>query len=267
VADGLAMLSRGGDVILMKSEVPGTDDDLDARVLPVALDKDRGRHLAWSAGVGQLTETAWDAWPVLGPRTTRWMCRFIMDHEASPKAQFQRWKRDADLQGSELGVADYEFIMRVFEVALSYDNLNVSELASFELLARRVQLAAWRHRDRLVVRNAVDDLADDEYLYMGASETKGSVMVCPALSDHIGQALHKEATIAKDRRKILEARRDARGSGVPSHGGAGAAAGDKALQSKLDKAQSELKRLRESADKAGPGKGAGQPGKAGGQEK
>ena len=167
-----------------------------------------------------------------------------------------------------MGVGDYEFIMRVFEVAVCYDNLNVSELASFELLARRVQLAAWRHRDRLVVRNAVDDLADDEYLYMGASETKGSVMVCPALSDHIGQALHKEATIAKERRKIAEARRDgARGSLPPSHGGAGAAAGDQALQSKLDKAQNELKRLRESANKAGPGKGAGQPGKAGGQEK
>jgi hypothetical protein len=193
------------------------------------------------------------------------MARFIQDHEASPKAQFQRWKRDSGLDGSELGVGDYEFIMRVFEVAVCYDNLNVSELASFELLARRVQLAAWRHRDRLVVRNAVDDLADDEYLYMGASETKGSVMVCPALSEHIGQALHKEAQISKERRKILEARKDARSSGAPSYGGAAAAGGDKALQSKLDKANSELKRLRETADKAGPSKDAGQAAKGGGR--
>ena len=92
---------------------------------------------------------------------------------------------------------------------------------------------------------------------------KGSAMVCPALSDHIGVALHKEAQISQERRKILEARKEARSTGAPSYGGAGGS--DKQLQSKLDKANAELKRLRETSDKAGPSKDAGQAAKGGGK--
>ena len=92
-------------------------------------------------------------------------------------------------------------------------------------------------------------------------------MVGPAGSELIGRALDKEAPTSEKRRKVLEVREDAGSTRAPSLGGAGVAAGDLALPSRPDRAQSERKRLRGAADKAGPHRGAGQPGQAGRREK
>ena len=56
-----------------------------------------------------------------------------------------------------------------------------------------------------------DDVLEDEFLYMGTGETRGLLMVRPALQDHITNELHKEAQIMKERRKLHEERWFARG--------------------------------------------------------
>eukprot|EP00974_Lingulodinium_polyedra_P021414 2068948-Lingulodinium_polyedra.AAC.1 len=72
--------------------------------------------------------------------------------------------------------------MRVVELAVVYDQLNITELASFELLMRRAQMTEYRYCEKLLgsVENA---LAEDEHLYLGASETRGMLMLAPELEE------------------------------------------------------------------------------------
>ena len=45
---------------------------------------------------------------------------------------------------------------------MRYDQLNITELSSFELLLRKAQDAEWRHRDRILASGVSDDIAEDE---------------------------------------------------------------------------------------------------------
>ena len=61
VAEGIALVARGTDVFAMRVDGPDeAQEETDARVLPVAPDQERGRHLDWSAGARQLAETSLD---------------------------------------------------------------------------------------------------------------------------------------------------------------------------------------------------------------
>ena len=122
----------------------------------------------------------------------------------------------------------------------------MSELASFELLSRKAQMAEWRHRDRILGRSK-DELFDDQFLYLGTGETRGLLMVAPELQEHINQELHREATILKEKRKVREERSLARG------GSSGKDSQNKELQKKVNQQAEQLRRLQ-------AGKGDGQQG-------
>ena len=75
-------------------------------------------------------------------------------------------------------------------------------------------------------------------------------MLVPVLSEHVSGELHREVSIMKEKRKLKEERANTRTKG---------AGGDsRDLQSKLDKATAEIKRLQSAAGgkKGGGGKGA-----------
>ena len=65
------------------------------------------------------------------------------------------------MQPGDVGCSDHELVMRVIELAVVYDQLNISELSCFELLLCKAQVAEWRHRDR-ICGGAGDEFADDE---------------------------------------------------------------------------------------------------------
>eukprot|EP00959_Pyramimonas_sp_CCMP1952_P060429 1262300-Pyramimonas_sp.AAC.1 len=61
---------------------------------------------------------------------------------------------------------------------------------------------------------AGDDLAEDEHIYLGTSETRGLMMISPALSSYVADELHKRR--ACSRRDAKYERRD-RQLGVAAH--------------------------------------------------
>eukprot|EP00959_Pyramimonas_sp_CCMP1952_P175996 3677872-Pyramimonas_sp.AAC.1 len=93
-----------------------------------------------------------------------------------PRARHAKWKAECRLQSGDAGVSDHELAMRMFEVAVVYDQLMAWELACFEYLARRAQMAEWRHRRLVAGGGSEVDAVEDEYLYMGAAETRGLLM-------------------------------------------------------------------------------------------
>ena len=67
-------------------------------------------------------------------------------------------RTEARLRASEFGVAKHGRACRLLEFMAIYDQLNVVDLASGELLARIVQLHEERYRERLAPETKDDNL-------------------------------------------------------------------------------------------------------------
>ena len=98
--------------------------------------------------------------------------------------------------------------MRLLDLGVTYDQLNITELVTFELICRRAQMAEMRHRDRML-----GDSDDDDFLFLGVGETRGLIMVAPSLEAHLAAELAKESAVLKEKRKMREERQLARGPG------------------------------------------------------
>ena len=93
---------------------------------------------------------------------------------------------------------------QVFELSLVYDQLNVGNLASSEMLCRQIQLVEERWEDKF---NSGDS-AESEYnlhLFLG-QQSRGNLCIAPQLQEWISEELKKESSIAKERRKAREDR-------------------------------------------------------------
>ena len=246
ILDGDAVLAEFVD----PEELDGEKDDgeLDARVLTLKRSANGERARRFVDSLGELTQTEWGGWPVRGPRSTAWCLNFIGEQDTHPRARHTKWRTECDLTVMDPGVAEHELCMRLLDVALTFDQLNITELASFELICRRAQLAEFRYKDRLLGEGA----DEDEYLFMGVGETRGLVMVSPNLEDYLATQLSKESAVMKERRKMREERQLSRASA----GGGGASGGGRL-------SRKEEARLRAAAAK-GKGKGKDDHGGAAG---
>eukprot|EP00959_Pyramimonas_sp_CCMP1952_P069550 1451707-Pyramimonas_sp.AAC.1 len=93
----------------------------------------------------------------------------------TPTGRHSRWLSETRLQGHEPGVDEHERACRTLERMVIYDQLNVANLASGEMLARTVQLQEERYRDR--VAPAVDSGSLDAHVLMGTDQLRGNARV------------------------------------------------------------------------------------------
>ena len=87
---------------------------------------------------------------------------------------------------------------------MCFDQLNVSQMASFELLGRSLQIIEEKYRERL--SGAADPARVDTHLYLGTELVRGNCCVCPLLQGWASQELAKEHAILKERGKAREER-------------------------------------------------------------
>ena len=96
---------------------------------------------------------------------------------------------------------------KFFQLALSYDQIDVTTLACAELGARRVQMISDRWKNKLPgFSGGAQGEEDDSHLLLGTSETRGNICVAPSLQKWLGEELSKEAQASKERRKAREER-------------------------------------------------------------
>ncbi|CAK0817405.1 unnamed protein product, partial [Prorocentrum cordatum] len=245
IVDKVGIATKGTECLLVKAvdpAAPGPELESDARVLDIKTQPDGSRHRHFTEAARQVTTTEWPEWPILGPRTASWCLDFLARQDQHPRARHANWVHECRLEATDEGVGDHDLAMRMAGLGLSFDQLNLGELASFELLMRKAQMAEWSHRDRLAASQG-DDLMEESYLYLRAGETPGSAMVSPALVDHINQEMHREAQILKERRNAKEERLLSRGGG--GGGGSGSGGSKAELHKKIQQQAAELKRFQD----------------------
>ncbi|CAK0840077.1 unnamed protein product [Prorocentrum cordatum] len=184
----LAAVPGAGAAAAVAPAAPAAPTDV--RILSVSYDMLGQRHRAFRGAVLAMVEHAWPDWPVKGPRARRWVLRFMETNGGAPLGRRARWRTEARLHALEFGVAEHERACRLLEFMTIYDQLNVVDLASGELLAHIVQLHEERCRERLAPETKGDNL--DTHLILGCDLVRGNICVSPQLAEHLKEELTKE---------------------------------------------------------------------------
>ncbi len=103
----------------------------DARVLAVDYDSQGERFKEWK-------EYSFKDWPFEGPLCTLHMVKQMQRSGGSPKQWLQTWARAKQVPEGDRIMFELRTLIEAMEFGGSYDQLNLSSLASFECLARRI---------------------------------------------------------------------------------------------------------------------------------
>ena len=180
------------------------------------------RHRSFASAVALLATISWADWPVPGPRTVHWVAVFMLENGGSALGHHVQWRSLIQLALDDIIVSTHLEFSKIFETALCYDQLEISNLASLELVARQLQLCEERHRDRILGTKPGQAAQHDEHYYFTGMATTRGLMVAPALSSWISEQIARENAIAKEKRKA----REERGLARPKRGPKGGKEGD-----------------------------------------
>lgn len=208
---GPAMAADGHAALAAAINVGGADPAAahadDARTLAISRDVDGLRFKEFRVAVQESKPTEFSDWPISGPRTVKYVLSQMLDHGGSAMGHHQAWRVACKLQPTDAPAMEHEAWSKVLQTLMTYDQVDVTNLAGGEMIVRALQRIEEKHKFKL---SAVDD-AGEGALFMGSSSgSRVGSIICPKLTEWIGSEMQKEALVAKERRKAREERALAR---------------------------------------------------------
>lgn len=202
-----------------EAEASSGDDLLaaeDARTLAVRFGVNGERSRGFKESVQEMRIEEFSDFP-FNPRTCSEYLKAISDVAESALSQHTMWVTQAGIPSGDRAIYEDDCLARILDYAVKFDGLNIVNLASFELLARRRQLIAEAHAHSPA---APSYEAADHFMQTGYRP--GGAIVVPSLTKYVSEKLHQEGQILKERRKLREERGGrGRGRGQPGKNGAG----------------------------------------------
>ena len=113
---------------------------LDARILPPAYSSDGTRHWEFSEFIWLPRLTEVDDWALNGPFTVSWLMQHMFRNGETPTSFHSRWPAEVRLDYAATEVSEHWAWRKLFDLASSYDQLNLSALACMELGSSRIQV-------------------------------------------------------------------------------------------------------------------------------
>jgi hypothetical protein len=214
---GLAALAAalGGAPGLAPAGVQGIAPGLppaigDARTLPVLFDPDGARYRDFKDGILACSQSAFGDWIIKGPRTTSWCLKFILESGGYPIAHSTKWRNENKIQATEPDAILHEFLCKLVQTGMCYDQLDLTNNAIFELIFRELQQLEQKHSEKTAARgdSGATEALSEHNLMMGLQQP--TFMMSPELRTWISTELSQEAAVLKERRKAREERTLAR---------------------------------------------------------
>lgn len=198
-------------------------DDLvaadDVRTMEIRYGPNGERLRSFRESVAEMHEVDFNDYP-LEPRTALAYVKAVAGVAESCYAQHLAWVAQSRIPEGDRAIHESEVLSRVVDTAITYDGLNIANLASFELVIRRKQLLAEAH-----AYNPSAPSYEGADHFMGTTYRPGGAIVVPSLTEFVSKKMGEEAQILKERRKLAEAKGRGRGRGAPKtppEGGKGA---------------------------------------------
>ncbi len=186
---------------------------LDSRVLAVKRDISGHRFMSLREAVLSYSQEDYADWPLSGPRTMRWFAQQVGRLGTDFGPRHSTWRSDWSLAAEDKRVTLHELLCEILHVASTFDGLDLSNLASMELIGRHVQLLERDVRDAALSKqlaamaksgqNTV--LPQEVEWFTGQRRRGGTALVCPELLKHVAEKASQESAVQKELRKAIEA--------------------------------------------------------------
>jgi len=177
----------------------------DVRTMEVRYTVNGERFRNFREAVSEMQQVEFEDFP-LSPRTSLPYLRAVSSVAESAFGQHLAWVSQSKIPDGDRAIHENEILSRAIDLAIQYDSLNISNLASFELLIRRKQLLAEAH-----TYNPSAPSYEGADHFLGTTYRPGGAIVVPELSKHVAEKLHQESQIMKEKRKQAELKGKGRG--------------------------------------------------------
>ena len=122
---------------------------------------------------------------------------FILQNGGTPRSRVLKFLQEMKVPENDKIRHEYGVLMDILEMAIEYDQVDVSSLACFEVLARRVQMI-----EQAYSANPRQPRWEGQEHFMGIGQRGSATM--PGLRAHAAQGLSADALLAKEARKARE---------------------------------------------------------------
>ncbi|CAE8586488.1 unnamed protein product [Polarella glacialis] len=191
------------------------DDNLNGWIdkrlpLDVRIQRIKVRHGArcceWREAVEDLREETFADFPLSGPRTSGFCLRYLNRQPGGAADRRILWRQGSKVNPSDWGVSEHETLLEAVKLASSYDQLELTNLACFEIVFRRLQTIEYCYQDRSRELNNTQRqkwgpklTLEEQSAFMGVTRNE-MVMIDPQLLSHIKTHVKEDAELAKNLR-------------------------------------------------------------------
>ncbi|CAK0824003.1 unnamed protein product, partial [Prorocentrum cordatum] len=149
----------------------------DARTLAIKRDA-AGRRFRDLKSVADSSEQCeFEDWALSGPRTASYVVKEIAKQSGGPVQRHTTWKHENKLNDDEHSVVAHEMLSEILELACTYDQVDVANLASMGALARHLQFLEHKVKKK---KETIKDFDSQDY-YLGRTRRTGGAIISPEL--------------------------------------------------------------------------------------
>ncbi|CAK0822786.1 unnamed protein product [Prorocentrum cordatum] len=187
---------------------PGAAGGDDSHILPAKRDGQRRFRRSFASALQdmQLVEFA-DSWEIEGPRSAYFTAERIHDGNHRPVQRHYWWRSVMGLSATDVGVDEHLLLSQLIEVAMAVGQVQICNLATFELVSRQYQMWESAYKDLLRVvdtgGSGGDDWLNERSLFLGVKNLRSSAIIMPELEDFVAKELASRAAVLKERRKAF----------------------------------------------------------------
>ena len=208
---GLCMLSGTWTAVAYLTESERQEKEvltLDNRILePVVYNGQGQRSLDFGVAISKMKEEPMGDFPLKSRRSLGWLLQYVRDHGTTFDGRQSRWATEQKIDSESAVYVFHDLVGFALELGATYDQLDMVNLASFELLGRVYQMIE-QTRGQMTTEGL------DHYI--GRDSTGGvrrGIALAPNLAEDAVAKQARETEILKQERKAREERALAKAKG------------------------------------------------------
>ena len=171
----------------------------DARVMvPLVYDTEGKRFREFGDAVRHMRQEAVVEFPITGDRSTGWLLRYITEHGGTPDGRHTKWAAEQKVEKDSAAYHIHDLLGLALELGATFDQLDLTNLASMEVVSRLYQLTEETNGSMRV---------EGFEHYVGrdvAGSLKRGIALAPGLAKYTTDRLAQQTSLLKERRKARE---------------------------------------------------------------
>ena len=172
--------------------------DDDARILgPLQRTREGRRHRDFREAVTAMRQEKHDDFPLVGDRSFKWLCEYIVDHGGTPDGRHTKWMMESGCTKDSAAAHLHDLLGFAIELGVTYDQVDGSNLASMEVVSGAYQLI-----EETMGSMKIEGV--EHYIGRQKQSARRGVAMAPGVAKYATDQLAKETEIQKQRRKARE---------------------------------------------------------------